>query len=87
MEDYVVETGSRIIEQVANHIRKDKQSHLFKHALTKNHRHADVSNMKLIDSSFHTNKLKGKISEAIYIKKYQPSLNFQEQSVELKLFN
>ena len=41
--------------------------------------------MKIIDSSFHGNKFKQKISEALYIKQYQPSLNSQEQSVELKL--
>ena len=39
---------------------KDKQSHLLKHALTKNHRHVDLGNMKIIDSSFHNNKFKRK---------------------------
>ena len=62
------------------------QSHLLKHALTQNHQHNDLGNMKIIDSSFHNNKLKQKISEA-YIKQYRPSLNSEEQSVELKLFN
>ena len=87
MGDYVGEAGCRIIERVADHAGKDKQSHLFKHALTQNHRHVDLGNTKLIDSSFHNNKLKQKISEALYIKQYRPLLNFQEQSVELKLFN
>ena len=39
MGDYVGEAGRRIIERVADHAGKDKQSHLFKHALTQNHRH------------------------------------------------
>ena len=47
----------------------------------------DLSNLKIIDSSFHGNKFKRKISEALYIKQYRPSLNSQEQSVELKVFN
>ena len=58
-----------------------------KHPLTQNHRHIDLDNMKIIDSSVHNNKLKQKISEALYIKQYRVSLNSQEQSVELKLFN
>ena len=33
-EDYVGEKGHRIIEQVADHAEKDKQSHLLKHILT-----------------------------------------------------
>ena len=76
-----------IIERVADHAGKDKQSHFLKHALTQNHRYVDLGNMKIIGSSFHNNKLKRKISEAFYIKQYRPSLNSQEQSVELKLFN
>ena len=86
-EDYLGETGRWIIERVANHAGKDKKSHLLKHALTQNYRDVDLGNMKIIDSSFHNNMLKRKISEALYIKQYRPSLNSQEQSVELKLFN
>ena len=86
MNIIVGETGRRIIERIADYAGKDKQSHLLKHVLTQNHRHVDLSNMKVIDSSFHNNKLKQNISEALYIKQHQP-LNSQEQSVELKLFN
>ena len=39
---------------------KDKQSHLLKHALTRNHWDVDLGNMKIIDSSFHNNKFKRK---------------------------
>ena len=41
MEDYVVETDRRIKERVPNHVGKDKQSHLFKHAVTQNHSQVD----------------------------------------------
>ena len=47
----------------------------------------DLSNIKTIDLGFHGNKVKRKISEALYIKQYRPSLNSQEQPVELKLSN
>ena len=44
-------------------------------------RTADTGNM------YHGNKYKRKISKALYIKQYRPSLNAQEHSVKLKLFN
>ena len=81
-EEYFGETGRRVIERVPDHAGKDKQSHLLKH-----HRRFDLSNMIINDSSFYGNKFKRKISEALYIKQYRPSLNSQEQSVELKPFN
>ena len=86
-EEYLGETGRRIKEGVADHDGKDKHSHLLKHALLWNHRRVALGNMKIIDSSFHDNKFKRKVSEAPYIKQYRPSLNSQEQPVELKLFN
>ena len=36
---------------------------------------------------FKNQKMKRKISEALLIKKYRPSLNKQENSVSLMLFN
>ena len=40
-EEYLGETGRRIIERVADHAGKDKQSHLLKHALLRNHRRVE----------------------------------------------
>ena len=71
-EEYLGETGHRIIEGVSDHAGKDKQSHLLKHAVLRNQRHVELSNMKIIDSSFHGNNFKWKISEALYIKHYRP---------------
>ena len=53
----LIQLNRRIIKRVADHAGKDKQSHLLKHALTRNHRHFDLGNMKVIDFSFHSNKL------------------------------
>ena len=86
-EDYLGETGRRIIERSADHCGKDKQSHLLRHALYNNHKTVDLKDFKIIDSSYHNNRFKRKISEALYIKEYKPSLNTQEQSVQLKAFN
>ena len=86
-QDYLGETGRRIIERTADHSGKDKHSHLFKHACNENHKHIDLDNIKVIDSGYHNNRFKRKISEALYIKQYKPTLNTQEQSIPLKLFN
>ena len=83
-EDYLRETGKRIIERSADHCGKDKQSHLLRHTLNNNHKTVDL---KIIDSSCCNNRFKRKISEALYIKQYKPSLNTQEWSVQLKLFH
>ena len=61
-EDYLGETGGKIIERTGDHDGEDKQSHLLNYALTQNHRHFDLHNMEIIDFSFLNNKLKRKIS-------------------------
>ena len=86
-EDCLGETGRRRIERTADHCRKDKQSHLLKHALISNHPAVDLKDFEVIDKSYHGNKYKSKISEVLYISQYRLSLNAQEHSVQLKLFN
>ena len=46
-EDYLGETGERIIERSADNCGKDKQSHLLIHALNT----VDLKDFKMIDSS------------------------------------
>ena len=86
-EDYLGETGRIIIERSVVHCGKDKQWHLLRHALNNNHKTVDLKDFKIIDSSYYNNRLKRKVSEALYIKQYKPALNIQEKSVQLKLFN
>ena len=50
-----------------------------------NHKHTHLENIKVIDSGYHNKRFKRKIS--LYIKRYKPMLNTQEQSIPLKLFN
>ena len=78
-EDYLGETGRRIIERSADHCGIDKQSHLLRHALNNNRKTVDPKDFKMIDSSYHNNMFKSKTSKALYIKQYKPSLNTQEQ--------
>ena len=47
----------------------------------------EIDSRKVIDSGYHSNRFKRKISETLYIKHYKPMLNTQEQPLPLKLFN
>ena len=75
--DYLGETGRRIIQRAADHFEKDKRSHLLTHALISN-QVVDLEDLKVTYKHYHGNKYKRKISEALYIKQYRPSLNAQE---------
>ena len=63
-EDYLGATGRRIVERSADHWRKDKQSHLLRHALNNYHKAVDVKGFKIMDPNYHNNRFKRKISEA-----------------------
>ena len=47
------------------------------------HTDADTANFKIIDMNFSNNK----IIESLWIKDLRPTLNVQEKSIPLKLFN
>ena len=64
-EDYLGETGGRIMERTADHCGKDKQSRLPKYALISSHPVLDRKDLKVIDKNYHGNKHKRKIQEAL----------------------
>ena len=86
-EDCLGEIGRIRINKTTDYCGRDKQFYLLKHVLISNHPVADLKNLKVINRNYHGNKYKRKISEVLYIKQYRPSLNAQEHSVQLKLFN
>ena len=49
------------MERTAGHCRKDKQSHLDKHALISNHPVVDLKDLKIVDKNYPGNKYKRKI--------------------------
>ena len=67
-EDYLGETGKRIIERSVDHCGKEKQSHLLRHALNNNHKTVDLKDFKIIDSGYNNNRFQRKISEALFTK-------------------
>ena len=85
-EDYLGETGRRIVERSSGKCSKDKQLLLLSRALINNPKRTDLEDFKIIDSFSYCNN-KRKISEVLCIKQHKPSLNTQEKLVPLKLFN
>ena len=60
---------------------------MVKHNIETSHTDVNAANFKIIDMNFSNNKRKRKIAESLWIKDLRPTLNVQEKSVPLKLFN
>ena len=86
-DDYIGESARHIIERVKHHGGRDTKSHVLKHSSGKEHVEVTKEDFTIISSNFKNNILKRKIAEALLIKQKRPSLNVQDQSVELKLLN
>ena len=85
-DHYLGETGCRISERVLDHAGSDQNSHIFKHSIESGHPVLDMNNYKIIEKRYKNNVRKRKIAEAVLIKEMKPTLNKQDNSVELKLF-
>ena len=77
----------RISEGIIDHSGRDQNSHFFKHCCIKNHPNTSKTDFKIINSGFKYNYCIRKIAKVLLIKQTKPSLNDQEKSYELKLFN
>ena len=86
-DDYVGETARPISERVLNQSGRDKNFQILKHQIEKEHPCPQCEDFKVISSGFRNNTKKRKLSEALWINTLRPSLNKQEKSIPLKLFN
>ena len=86
-DNYVAETARRISERMLNHIGKYSNSYLYKHSIDTGHQTLEISDYRIIESGYGNNWSKWKIVEAILIKELKPTLNKQDKSMPLKLFN
>ena len=83
---YVGEADRRIKERIMDHNKRDKSSHLLKHAQESQHTHIWKDDFKILSGNYKSS-VKRKISEALYIKTLQPTLNVKEKSMILELYN
>ena len=86
-ENYIGGVARRLQERVDEHAGKDSKSHMLQHTHQSGHVAVSIDNFKIVKRGFKNHKMKWKISEALLIKKYRPSLNRQENSVSLMLLN
>ena len=86
-EDYVGECARRLYERVKDHNGCDHWSHLVKHTGETGHLPVDTANFEVTESGYRNNPRRRKIAEALLVKKLKSTLNIQEKSVPLKLFN
>ena len=74
-ENYIGQTGRRIIERIRDHAWKDSNSYVYKHCIETGHRSADINDFEIIGSNFCKNVFKRKIAGALLIKHLKPTLN------------
>ena len=81
------EIGRRFAERIIDHSVGDDNSHLYEHAEKTSHENVKIDHCEILSNGYKNNKFKRKLAEALHIKHERPTLNVQEQSVPLKLFN
>ena len=86
-DSYIRETARRLSERVMDHAGRDTKSHIVRHGLNSNNETVNIENFKILNTGYSNNTYKRRISEALIIKQYRPSLNMQDNSVPLQLFN
>ena len=86
-EDYTGETGRCLIQRVEDNSGKDSKSHLFKHAMETDHKTVTLDDFRITGKGYKRSKFRRKFAESLHIKEKRSSLNTQEPSVPLKLFN
>ena len=85
-ESYVGETERRFEERIIDHDKRDKKSHIYKHSSENSYPHVWLDNFEIVGRNYG-NRIKRKIGEALSINELKPSLNKQDKSFPVNLFN
>ena len=85
-DDYVGETDRRVTDRVIDHNKRDKKFHMLKHSRSKLHTDVWEYKFKLLSNNYQSN-IKRKISKSLLIRQLKPSLNKQDKSIRLNLYN
>ena len=62
-------------------------SHTYENAENTGHENVNIDHFETLSNGYKSNKFKRKLAEELHIKHERSTLNVQEQSVPLKLFN
>ena len=86
-EAHIGEIGRRLSERIIDHPGRDDKPHLDKHAEKTGHKNVNIDYFKILLNGYKSSEFKRKLTEALHIKHERPTLNGEEQSGLLKLFN
>ena len=86
-ENYIGESGRWLDERMRDHNGRNRNSHLFKHSVESKHDPVLENDFRIIRKGYRSNTSRRKIAEALFIKNMKLSLNIQDTSVKLELFN
>ena len=87
-DNYIGEGACRIHERIKDHNGRYHKSYMLKHSIEKHHAHGAQENFKITAKNLNfNNKWKRKILESLWIEDLRATLNSQDKSVQLKLFN
>ena len=84
---YVGKIGRRFSEGVIDHCGREDKPHLYEHEEKTGNENVNMDHFEILSNGYKNNKFKRKLAETLHIKHERPTLNVQEQSVPLKLFN
>ena len=84
---YVGEVSRRLSERIKDHSGRDQKSHVATHAMETGHKNVTKENFKIVAKDKRMSNYYVRTTEALVIKREKPSLNAQEKSIPLKLFN
>ena len=87
LDDHIRESAKSIIKRVRDNGGRNTRSHVLRDSSEKEHAEDTQEDFEIIGSHFKNSRLKRKIAETLLIKQERPSLDVQDQSVELKFLN
>ena len=86
-ENYIDESAQQLHERMKDNNGRDRNSLLFKHSVESGHNPVPKNDFRIIRKGYRNNTCRRKIAEALFIVEIENSLDIQDKSVKLELFN
>ena len=86
-KNYVGVTSCRLSERVIDHDSRDKNYHIFKHLIEREHRPSILQEFSTLGGNYRKNKFCRKVAVSLLTKKKRSTVNTEEKSIPLELFN
>ena len=74
-KNYVGKTGRRLSKRVIDHNGRDKDSHIFKDSVEREHRHPSLQEFSILGGNYRKNKFRRKVAGSLLRKEKRSTLN------------